>query len=153
MQDLEDLNLARKYDYFLKNMGGRNFNWHARNAQHLKIGSEIGEFVTRLLLEVFVYKPHGTLFFLVYYLGIYLRCCDVFVTQQGCNGIKTGSKGQFQRGEGVTATMHNLSKSNGKWIWEEWTASGWEWAIFHNSANCLQSKAEQDIELFQLPNR
>ena len=63
------------------------------------------------------------------------------------------AKGEMDGNNVVTYMMHNLSKSNGKWIWEEWTASGWEWAIFHNSANCQQSKAEQDIELFQLPNR
>ena len=67
--------------------------------------------------------------------------------------IDVGASCNLQCCKSMTETMHNLSKSNGKWRWEKWTASGWEWAIFHNSANWLQSKAEQDIELFQLPNR
>ena len=33
----------------------------------------------------------------------------------------------------VSKEVHNLSKSNEKRRWEESTASGWEWTIFHNS--------------------
>ena len=66
------------------------------------------------LIEELINESYGFILLLVYDLGIYLCCGYARVPKQLAGGVDVSTQRKHHRGKGMSAYMHNLSKSNGK---------------------------------------
>lgn len=66
-----------------------------------------------VLIEELINESYGFIFLLVYDLGIYLCCGYARVPKQLAGGVYVSPQRKHHRGEGMSAHVHNLSKSNG----------------------------------------
>ena len=80
------------------------------------------------------------------YTWVVFMFCDQALNSRFLLGLRWRGKPRLQNEWRLICNLK--SKSNGKWRWEKWTASGWEWAIFHNSANWLQKKPSRILSYF-----
>ena len=67
-----------------------------------------------VLIEELINESYGFILLLVYNLGIYLCCGYARVSKKLAGGVDVCPQRKHHRGEGMSARMHNLSKSNGK---------------------------------------
>ena len=67
-----------------------------------------------VLIEELVNESYGFILLLVYDLGIYLCCGYARVPKQLAGCVYVSPERKHHRGKGMSAHMHNLSKSNGK---------------------------------------
>ena len=65
-------------------------------------------------VEELINESHGFILLLVYNLSVYLGGGDVCMPQQLTCRVDVGSQCKHHRCKGMSARMHNLSKSNGK---------------------------------------
>ena len=65
-------------------------------------------------IEELINESYGFILLLIYNLSVYLGGGNVCMTQQLACRVDVGSQCKHHRCKGMSGTMHNLSKSNGK---------------------------------------